>query len=68
MQQWKCTGGVECRTEAVQKAHRAEPCPGPGTGTMRSQALLDGAQKDMQHGIHRGRFALQEVAQAFGER
>ena len=31
------------------------------------QRLLEDAQKDMQHRIDRGRFALQEVAQALGQ-
>ncbi len=59
---------VESRAEAVQKAHRAEACPGPGTGTVRAQRLLEDAQKDMQHRGHRGRFALQELAQTLRKR
>ena len=32
--------------------------PAPGTWTVRPQRLLDDAQKDMQHRVHLGRFAL----------
>jgi hypothetical protein len=59
---------VQCRAEAVQEAHRAEPSPEPGIGTVRSQRRLDDAQKEVQHRIHGGRFALQEVVRALRNR
>jgi hypothetical protein len=58
--------GVERGSEALYEAHR--PQPATWTAAAFAQAGLHHAQQDVQDGAERFGIALQEVAQALGDR